>query len=133
MTYIKGIVEGNIEQIKQQEINEDKVYIIKDLPENSITNEQMNAAVADNIIGAFYKVNNTFVCLDDGTYKKGHVYQWLGNAWEDITYLDPIDNVTITKNENGELQTVALKNSEQVKSADSIIRATNFIVWEDNE
>jgi len=89
MTFLKGIVEGNLEQVKQQLIDPDKIYIIKDLPENSISNSIMNEALLDNSLSAFLRANNTYVCIDDGTYIKGHTYVWLGDSWQDITIEQP--------------------------------------------
>lgn len=74
MPFLKGIVEGNLDKIKDLNIDENKLYLIKNLPQNSISNYLMSQALIDNSIAAFFKNDNTFVCIDDGTYLKGHIY-----------------------------------------------------------
>ena len=87
MTLLKGLVEGNLEQVKQQDINADKLYMIKDLPDNSITNEIMQLALTDNAVAAFFQSNNVYVCIDEGTYLKNHIYKYTGINWQDVSFI----------------------------------------------
>ena len=96
MTLLKGFVEGSLDKVKDQVINRDKVYFVEDLPENGITNAQMEAVLADNTVAAFYQVGNVFVCTDEGNYKKGHLYKFTNDSWEDIT------DTSATTDANGE-------------------------------
>lgn len=61
-------------------------YDITDYPNTSITNTQMAAALGYSML---FNNNEIFVCSDDGTYTKGHIYQIQTEdgvkSWVDIT------------------------------------------------
>lgn len=132
MTLLKGFVEGNLEQIKQQDINADKFYAIKDLPDNSITNAQMESALTDNSIAAFFRINNTYICIDNGTYKEGDIYRWLGNSWQkvNVDVGDKTDELTINRNGNDELQSIGVVYDTGVLSGNMINTAMTIKRYE---
>lgn len=129
MTLLKGLVEGNLEQVKQQDINADKLYMIKDLPDNSITNEQMELAVNDNAAAAFFRINNTYICIDDGAYIKNHIYKWLGDSWEEIPLSAESDNITINKSSSDKLQAIGMTNGTDVIDYNTLYQAIST-KWE---
>lgn len=61
-------------------------YDITDFPNGGITNAQMTAALG---YSRLFGDGDVFVCLDNGTYTKGHTYQVKVTdgvkSWEDIT------------------------------------------------
>lgn len=61
-------------------------YNITDFPNGGITNAQMTAALG---YSRLFEDGDVFVCLDNGTYTKGHTYQVKVTngvkSWEDIT------------------------------------------------
>ena len=70
-------------------------YDITDFPNGGITNAQMTAALG---YSRLFEDGDVFVCLDNGTYTKGHTYQVKVTggvkSWEDIT--DGIKIYTVT-------------------------------------
>lgn len=154
MTLLKGFVRGNLDNIKQQDINSDKLYAIKDMPDNSITNEQMELAVNDNAAAAFFRINNTYICIDEGEYIKNHIYKWLGDSWEDITpvtlvntgdgskYLSDdgsyktleipqveLDDTTINRNSENKLQAVGITDGTDIIDYNTLYQAIST-KWE---
>lgn len=97
--YIKGIVTGKTRQLKHQPIVDDKIYYITDLPENSIKNSLMRDALQDPKLASLLKENNIYLCLDDGEYKKNHLYRYISNAWEDVTVESSIIKLIGTEDE----------------------------------
>lgn len=66
-------------------------YNIVDYPNAGITNEQMNFALTAKRL---FTKGETFICLDNGAYTKGHIYKInIVNgikSWEDITPVQPL-------------------------------------------
>jgi hypothetical protein len=58
--------------------------VIKNLP-NSITNETIEKILLNPSNAAEYKAGEVFICSDEGIYKKGYMYLWTGETFEDIT------------------------------------------------
>lgn len=131
MTLLKGFVRGNLNDIKQQDINSDKLYVIKDMPDNSITNQQMELAVNDNAAAAFFRINNAYICIDEGIYTKNHIYKWLGDSWEDITPVSDveIDDITITKNSQDKIQAIGITDGTDVIDYNTLYQAIST-KWE---
>lgn len=157
MSFIKGIIRGNLGNVKEQTIDANKLYAVKDLPDNSITNMQMQNALDDSAVAAFLKVNNTYVCIDDGDYIKNHIYRWTGNFWEDLTPISlknsglgnkyladdgsyksieiediKIDDTTISRNSEDQLQAIALIHRDGHLDGNTINSAIKFTRY-DNE
>lgn len=78
------LIEGNIEQVAKEEINQDDLYSIKDYPIGGITNKQMINALKEEF-KKFYPNNAVFTCVDNGEYNKNHLYKFIDGKWEDIT------------------------------------------------
>lgn len=80
--YLEGIIEGSLQQITENEIyNKNTIYILDDLPSsNSITNELMQKALSDILIAAYFNINDSFICTDEGAYTMNHIYKWTGNS-----------------------------------------------------
>lgn len=64
-------------------IDRNALYEITDLPEGGITNAQMTQAITEKF-SIFYTYGNTFICLDDGTYSKGHFYTYTQEGWREV-------------------------------------------------
>ena len=58
------------------EIDPNKEYNVLDYPQLSITNEQMAYALTCNRL---FPEGSSFICSDDGTYKKGVAYKIIIN------------------------------------------------------
>ena len=121
----KGMVVGTLAQVSVQTIDPDKIYEVTDFPEGGITNAQMLGALtpAQN---AFYRVGETFVCTDSGTYKQGCIYKFTGISWELL-----LDASLITHDDNASTAVVrtATRNvddtfSEEVTSVTVTIPST---------
>lgn len=83
----KGKEEYSMEEFEALTTLDDAVdYNILDYPVNSITNTQMTFALTCKRL---FPQDCSFVCSDDGTYIKGHIYKINVNGeiktWEDIT------------------------------------------------
>lgn len=102
-------------------------YNIIDYPDNSITNSQMDYALT---CVRLFNAGETFICSDSGTYKIGHTYKIVVSetgtkSWEDITPSGggssvEIDNISITKNNQDQIQAVGLINDENTLTANDI-------------
>lgn len=68
------------------EVNTNMSYNITDYPNTGITNAQMKFALTAKRL---FTEGETFICLDDGVYTKGHIYKLNivndSKSWEDIT------------------------------------------------
>lgn len=87
MSEFNKIIRGTLKGLKQSTINADKGYEIKDYPIGGITNAEMDIEFKD---GYIYPIGATFICRDNGKYKKDYIYQFNGVGWEQIgTLFDP--------------------------------------------
>lgn len=88
-------------------------YNLTDFPQFYITNEQMTFALTCKRL---FNIGSTFICADEGNYSKGHIYQIIGNpkTWEDITVGANVDEITIDKNINGNLQTIGITDGTSI-------------------
>lgn len=85
--FYKGKKELTMAQFEALTSLDDAVdYNITDFPNGGITNAQMTAALG---YSRLFVDDDVFVCLDNGTYTKGHTYQVKVTngvkSWEDIT------------------------------------------------
>lgn len=85
--FYKGKKELTMAQFEALTSLDDAVdYNITDFPNGGITNAQMTAALG---YSRLFRDGDVFVCLDNGTYTKGHTYQVKVTdgvkSWEDIT------------------------------------------------
>ena len=85
--FYKGKKELTMAQFEALTSLDDAVdYNITDFPNGGITNAQMTAALG---YSRLFIDGDVFVCLDNGTYTKGHTYQVKVTngvkSWEDIT------------------------------------------------
>lgn len=85
--FYKGKKELTMAQFEALTSLDDAVdYNITDFPNGGITNAQMTAALG---YSKLFNDGDVFVCLDGGTYAKGHTYQVKVTngvkSWEDIT------------------------------------------------
>lgn len=85
--FYKGKKELTMAQFEALTSLDDAVdYDITDFPNGGITNAQMTAALG---YSRLFGDGDVFVCLDNGTYTKGHTYQVKVTdgvkSWEDIT------------------------------------------------
>lgn len=85
--FYKGKKELTMAQFEALTSLDDAVdYDITDFPNGGITNAQMTAALG---YSRLFGDGDVFVCLDSGTYTKGHTYQVKVTggvkSWEDIT------------------------------------------------
>lgn len=85
--FYKGRKELTMAQFEALASLDDAVdYDITDFPNGSITNAQMTTALG---YSRLFEDGDVFVCLDNGTYTKGHTYQVKVTSgvksWEDIT------------------------------------------------
>lgn len=85
--FYKGKKELTMAQFEALASLDDAVdYDITDFPNGGITNAQMTAALG---YSRLFGDGDVFVCLDNGTYTKGHTYQVKVTSgvksWEDIT------------------------------------------------
>lgn len=103
----KGYEGGTLDQISELEIDRDKQYIIFDYPIGGITNAYMAAALTEAQKG-FYQVGSVYMCTDSGTYTARHFYKFTGYSWEEVSTEIKIDDVTIKKNNNGEIYAFAI-------------------------
>ena len=84
---LNKIVEGTINKISQQSIDDNNLYQFEDYPVGGITNEQMTNALTSSQSG-FYQTNSVYMCIDGGegkTYLKNHFYRFNIISWEDVT------------------------------------------------
>ncbi len=84
---LNKIVEGTINKISQQSIDDNNLYQFEDYPVGGITNEQMSNALTSSQSG-FYQTNSVYMCIDGGTgktYLKNHFYRFNLTSWEDVT------------------------------------------------
>ena len=84
---LNKIVEGTIDKISQQSIDDNNLYQFEDYPVGGITNEQMTNALTSSQSG-FYQTNSVYMCIDGGegkTYLKNHFYRLNVTSWEDVT------------------------------------------------
>ena len=90
-------------------------YNITDFPNSGITNAQMTAALG---YSRLFEDGDVFVCLDNGTYTKGHTYQVKVTSgiksWEDITIL-----------EKGNIKTVVYDNTTLADHINEILGYVN--------
>ena len=84
MSKVNEIVEGRLNKIAQETIDENSIYIIDDAPQGGITNAQMLDALS-LVNKGFYSKGEVYQCTDDGEYKKNHFYKFTGSVWEDTT------------------------------------------------
>lgn len=102
--FYKGKKELTMAQFEALTSLDDAVdYNITDFPNCGITNAQMTAALG---YSKLFNDGEVFVCLDGGTYAKGHTYQVKVTggvkSWEDITPSgSPFKNSTFESTENG--------------------------------
>ena len=85
--FYKGKKELTMAQFEALTSLDDAIdYNITDFPNGGITNAQMTAALG---YSRLFVDGDVFVCLDNGTYTKGHTYQVKVTngvkSWEDIT------------------------------------------------
>ena len=107
------------------EIDPNKEYNVLDYPQLSITNEQMAYALTCNRL---FPEGSSFICSDDGTYKKGVAYKIIINSdgtkgWEPLSTSAEveIDNTTITKNQENKLQASGLTNNTNTYTLDELL------------
>jgi hypothetical protein len=105
--FYKGKKELTMAQFEALTSLDDAVdYDITDFPNGGITNAQMTDALG---YSKLFEDGDVFVCLDNGTYTKGHTYQVKVTdgvkSWEDITPSgSPFKNSTFESTENGSLK-----------------------------
>ena len=98
MANLKEIVEGSINGIAQETIDENTYYNI-DMADGGITNAQMASAVAHPEL---FNVGDVYMCVDSGTYAEKHFYKFTGSAWTDVTAIvDQTYNATSTNAQSG--------------------------------
>ena len=107
------------------EIDPNKEYNVLDYPQLSITNEQMTYALTCNRL---FPEGSSFICSDDGNYKKGVAYKIIINSdgskgWEALSASAEveIDNTTITKNQENKLQASGLTNNTNTYTLDELL------------
>lgn len=102
--FYKGKKELTMAQFEALTSLDDAVdYNITDFPNGGITNAQMTTALG---YSRLFDDGEVFICLDNGTYSKGHTYQVKVTngvkSWEDITPSgSPFTNSTFESTENG--------------------------------
>lgn len=84
------------------EIDPNKDYNILDYPELSITNQEMAYALTCNRL---FPAGSSFICSDDGTYKKGVAYKIIINSdgskgWEALSASAEKDNILVLYNDD---------------------------------
>ena len=83
-------------------VNSAMSYNITDYPNTGITNAQMKFALTAKRL---FTEGETFICIDDGVYTKGHIYKLNivndSKSWEDITKSLTIYPVTDVLNHDG--------------------------------
>lgn len=91
--YLKGTVQGTSQNILNNEtIDRDKFYVVEDLPNNSgISNLMMHNILSNPVLNNFLNINDVVICIDEGTYKKGGIYKFLGTSWEELAAIPEID------------------------------------------
>ena len=107
------------------QIDPNKEYNVLDYPQLSITNEQMAYALTYNRL---FPEGSSFICSDDGNYKKGVAYKIIINSdgskgWESLSASAEveIDNTTITKNQENKLQASGLTNNTNTYTLDELL------------
>lgn len=86
MALFKGIVEGNLDKIKNETIDPDKIYSIEDSTNNSATGEQLYNAIYDTRLAAFYNVGDVYFSTSNYNHiKANHIYKYNGVDWDDMT------------------------------------------------
>lgn len=95
MANLNKIVIRNLEQAAALPLDQNNLYEITDYPVGGITNSVMAAALTPTY-NAFFRVGETFICTDTGTYTKGRAYRFTGTAWDLVTEYDstPTENST---------------------------------------
>ena len=77
-------------------------FDITDAPSTYITNAQMTYALTCRRL---FPAGDTYICNDEGTYKKGHTYtiKVVGEtkSWEDVTPTPTLDNTPTQDSTNG--------------------------------
>ena len=77
-------------------------FDITDAPSTYITNTQMTYALTCRRL---FPAGDTYICNDEGTYKKGHTYtiKVVGEtkSWEDVTPAPILDNTPTQDSTNG--------------------------------
>lgn len=101
---LNKIVEGTIDKISQQSIEDNNLYQFEDYPVGGITNEQMTNALTSSQSG-FYQTNSVYMCIDGGegkAYLKNHFYRFNIANWEDVTpqFTGKIEEKTLQELEN---------------------------------
>lgn len=83
-------------------VNSAMSYNLTNYPNTGITNAQMAFALTAKRL---FTEGETFICLDDGTYQKGHIYKLNivndSKSWEDITKGLKIYTITDILNHDG--------------------------------
>lgn len=92
MSNLKEIVEGAIDDIAQETIDENSYYNIT-MADGGITNSQMASAI---LHPEFFNVGDVYQCVDSGTYTENHFYKFTGSAWVDTTPVVEPDYETYT-------------------------------------
>ena len=77
-------------------------YDIVDHPNTNITNTQMTYALTCHRL---FPAGDTYICNDEGTYKKGHTYtikvDGETKSWEDVTPTPTLDSTPTQDSTNG--------------------------------
>nr|DAE41322.1 MAG TPA: hypothetical protein [Caudoviricetes sp.] len=140
--FYKGKKELTMAQFEALTSLDDAVdYDITDFPNGGITNAQMTAALG---YSRLFEDGDVFVCLDNGTYTKGHTYQVKVTggvkSWEDITISEKgniktavYDNTTLADHINEILGFVNTENggnliSIKAKIGDTAITGSRKVV-----
>lgn len=121
--FYKGKKELTMAQFEALTSLDDAIdYNITDFPNAGITNAQMTVALS---YSRLFEDGDVFVCLDDGTYTKGHTYQVKVTngvkSWEDIT---PGGDVEITATITPEMWQDLNGNEPFAKMASVTLSAT---------
>ena len=113
------------EAIPDSDFVENREYQLTDYPDNGANAEQMAYALTCNRL---FPEGSSFICSDDGTYKKGVAYKIIINSdgtkgWEPLSASTEveIDNTTITKNQENKLQASGLTNNTNTYTLDQLL------------
>lgn len=125
----KGHYERTMKQFEAIQTLDNQVhYEVTDYPETTITNDQMIYALTCKRL---FPVGVSFICSDDGTYKKGHTYQIKllagQKTWEDISVGILPDNITINENEDNKFQAIGIKTSDKILTGDLIEKSCTIV------
>ena len=85
------LYENTLSNIDTTTIDENAQYNIKDMPIGGITNAEMVLALQHTKQGIF-RVGSVYVCTDTvaNQYTEKHLYKFLGNSWEDVTFIQDL-------------------------------------------